>query len=59
MSLSPGAFLVLFADGDARSDPSQRLHTGFKLGDDGDGDYLALLPPGSSTPADVLDGFAG
>jgi hypothetical protein len=41
VSLAPGGFLVVFASGKDRRDPSSPLHTNFRL--DGDGEYLALV----------------
>jgi hypothetical protein len=41
LSLDPGAYLIVFASGKDRPDPTGPLHANFKL--DGDGEYLALV----------------
>ncbi len=43
VTIDPGSFLVVFASGKNRSDPSGELHTNFEI--DGDGEYLALVRP--------------
>lgn len=49
LMLPADGYLVVFASGkDRRSDPSH-LHANFRL--DAGGGYLALFPPGSTTPA--------
>ncbi|NIP97804.1 MAG: lamin tail domain-containing protein, partial [Akkermansiaceae bacterium] len=45
VDLGPGAYLVVFASGKDRT--GGELHTGFKLG--GDGEYLALVAPDGVT----------
>ncbi len=56
VSLNPGAYLVIFASGKNRSDPSGNLHTNFKLS--GSGEYLALMKPDGRTIAFSFgDGF--
>ncbi|MBL9135351.1 MAG: CotH kinase family protein [Verrucomicrobiales bacterium] len=47
LTLSPGAYLVVFASGKDRRDPSQPLHTDFQLS--AEGEFLALLPPTGGT----------
>ncbi|MDB6151540.1 MAG: pknD 4, partial [Chthoniobacter sp.] len=47
--LAPGAFLVVFASGDAHTDPAGNLHAGFKL--EASGEYLALVQPDGVTVA--------
>jgi len=53
VTLAPGAFLVVFASGKDRIDPSGVLHTNFKLS--GDGEYLGLVRPDGRT---VVSEFA-
>jgi hypothetical protein len=48
VNLPPQGFLVVFASGKDRRDPGHPLHANFNLG--AGGEYLALFPPGSSTP---------
>ncbi len=43
VEIPPNAYLVVFASGKDRKDPSGWLHTNFKL--DADGEYLALASP--------------
>ncbi|HUS35070.1 MAG TPA: CotH kinase family protein [Verrucomicrobiae bacterium] len=43
MTLNPGAYLVVFASGKDRTNPTGKLHTSFQL--DADRDYLALVAP--------------
>jgi hypothetical protein len=45
VTLAPGAFLLVRASGNDRANPAGPLHTNFRL--DKDGDYLALVGPGS------------
>ena len=47
ISLAPGEFLVLFASGKDRRDPSFNLHTNFELR--ASGEYLALVEPDGTT----------
>lgn len=47
--LNRGAYLIVFASGKDRRNPSAALHTNFSL--DSNGEYLALFEPESSTPA--------
>ena len=47
--LPPRGYLLIFASGKDRRDPSSRLHANFSL--DADGDYLALVPPDGGAPA--------
>lgn len=50
-SLAPGQYLIVFASGKDRANPSAPLHTSFKLSaDDG---YLALLAPGGNVVNEV------
>ena len=53
MTLNPGAYLVVFASGKNRTDPTGRLHTNFKLS--AAGEYLALVSPDGVT---VVSGLA-
>lgn len=46
--LPPGGFLLVFASGKNRVDPSLRLHTSFTLS--AAGGYLGLFPPESTVP---------
>ena len=48
-TLNAGDFLVVFASGKNRTDPTSELHTNFKL--DSDGEYLALVQPDGVTVA--------
>ena len=51
MSLAAGQYLLVFASGKNRTNPSAPLHTNFKLSaDDG---YLALLAPDGSVASAV------
>lgn len=43
VTLAPGAYLLVFASGKDRADPTRPLHTDFKLARDGE--YLALTAP--------------
>jgi hypothetical protein len=43
VTLDPGAYLVVFASGKDRTDPTRRLHTNFQL--TSEGEYLALVAP--------------
>jgi fibronectin type 3 domain-containing protein len=47
--LDPGAYLVVYASNQNRADPSQPLHTNFRL--DNDGEFLALVAPDGATIA--------
>lgn len=47
LTLPPGGYLVVFASGKDRRDPSQRLHTDFQLS--ADGEFLALVAPDATT----------
>ena len=53
VTLTPGAYLVVFASGKNRREPSGVLHTNFKL--DGSGEYLGLVRPDGQT---VVSAFA-
>ncbi|MFB6318814.1 lamin tail domain-containing protein [Saccharicrinis sp. FJH54] len=53
-TLEPDDYLVVFASGKDRRDPSGELHTNFKLS--GSGEYLALVNP-SGVPVTVFDPF--
>ncbi|MDD4992622.1 MAG: chitobiase/beta-hexosaminidase C-terminal domain-containing protein [Paludibacter sp.] len=46
VSLPKGAYLVIFASGKNRIDPSKKLHTNFKLS--GSGEFLAISEPDST-----------
>lgn len=46
ITLAKGAYLVVFASGKNRVDPTKNLHTNFKLS--GSGEYLAICEPDSS-----------
>lgn len=48
-NLNAGAFLVVFASGKDRTNAGTQLHTSFSLF--AGGEYLALFPPESTTPA--------
>ncbi len=48
-NLPAGAFMVVFASGKNRTDAGAELHTSFSLASNGE--YLALFPPESTTPA--------
>ncbi len=51
VSLAPGQYLLVFASGKNRNNPSSPLHTSFKLSSlDG---YVALLNPSGSTVSGV------
>lgn len=43
VSLAPGGYLIVFASGKNRADPSRPLHTDFSLS--ADGEFLALVAP--------------
>jgi len=47
ITLGGGEYVVVFASGKDRADPSGELHTNFKL--DGGGEYLALVQPDGVT----------
>jgi CotH kinase protein/Lamin Tail Domain len=47
VTLARGAYLVVFASGKNRRDPSKELHTNFKL--KGSGEYLGLVRPDGHT----------
>ncbi|MHC4230738.1 MAG: lamin tail domain-containing protein, partial [Planctomycetota bacterium] len=47
VTLAPGGYLVVFASGKNRREPSQVLHTNFKLS--GSGEYLGLVRPDGRT----------
>ena len=47
VTLAPGGYLVIFASGKNRREPSQVLHTNFKLS--GSGEYLGLVRPDGRT----------
>ncbi|KPK83496.1 MAG: hypothetical protein AMS27_12680 [Bacteroides sp. SM23_62_1] len=47
VTLNMGAYLIIFASGKNRIDPSKNLHTNFKLS--GSGEYLALIKPDGQT----------
>ncbi|MEZ5324682.1 MAG: CotH kinase family protein [Verrucomicrobiales bacterium] len=49
ITLQPEAYLVVFASGKDRTDPTQELHTNFKLSSSGE--YLALVKPDEKTIA--------
>jgi hypothetical protein len=49
VSIPAGGYLVVFASGKDRRDPTARLHTNFSL--DADGDYLALVRADGSSVA--------
>ncbi len=49
VSLAPGGYLVVFASGSNRRDPTKPLHTNFSLS--ADGEYLGLLKPDGVTVA--------
>src|SRR5688572_10574448 len=53
VTLNPDGYLVVFASGKNRVDPSGRLHTDFQLS--ADGEYLALVAPDEVT---VVSAFA-
>ncbi len=53
--LQPGEFLIVFASGKDRNDPSNQLHTNFKLA--GDGEYLALTKNNGVTILSSFDPF--
>jgi hypothetical protein len=51
VSLAPGQYMVIFADGKDRTNPSKPLHTNFDLSvDDG---YVGLLMPDGSVSCGV------
>ena len=47
VTLGPGGYMTVFADGKNRRDPASTLHTNFKL--DAAGEYLGLVEPGGIT----------
>ena len=53
VTLDPGAYLIVFASGKDRRDPSGPLHTSFQLA--AEGEYLALVAPDGVT---VVSAFA-
>lgn len=53
VSIAPGGFLLVWADGKDRRSPAAPLHANFSL--DADGEYLALVRPDGVT---VQQGFA-
>lgn len=53
VTLNPGAYLVIFASGKDRANPTNRLHTSFDL--DTEGEFLALV---ASNGVTVLSSFA-
>ncbi len=53
IALEPGGFLVVFASGKDRGDPQGTLHAPFRLS--GDGEFLALTPPGSVAPISAFE----
>src|SRR5262249_1202130 len=52
IDLGPGGYLVVFASGKNRTDPSRRLHTNFQLS--AEGEYLALVAPDGMTVASAF-----
>ena len=52
VTLNPGAYLVVFASGKDRTNPTNQLHTDFQLSSEGE--YLALVAPNGVT---VLSAF--
>lgn len=50
--IPPGGFLVVFASGKDRTNPTAPLHTNFRL--DADGDYLALVAADGATVLDQI-----
>jgi hypothetical protein len=52
VTLAPGAHLVVFASGKDRRQPSQPLHTNFRLG--AEGEFLGLFAPDGTT---LVSGF--
>ena len=54
VTLLPGQFLVVFASGKDRRDPTRNLHTNFRL--ERNGEILVLLTPDAST---VVSGYVG
>lgn len=53
VSLAPGGFLVVFASGKDRDDPTANLHTNFKL--EKEGEFLAVYD--NSNPRQLVCGF--
>ncbi|MBP7936285.1 MAG: chitobiase/beta-hexosaminidase C-terminal domain-containing protein [Phycisphaerae bacterium] len=53
VAMTQGQYLVVFASGKDRTDPSKPLHTSFKLSDNGNGDalnaFIALVAPDGHT----------
>jgi hypothetical protein len=53
VTLAAGGYLVVFASGKDRADPTKELHTNFSLG--AGGEYLALVKPDGTTVASSYD----
>ncbi len=55
VSLAAGDLLTIFASQKDRDDPSEQLHTNFKLS--GNGEFLALVAPDQTTIVDAFNPF--